>query len=76
MADVIDDSQSVEVLDESTLIPLGESEGVLADDPDTDRDGDHEEFNDAGNVDEFDLAPGEVPGQDTMPGGFLIGGGV
>ena len=30
---VVDSSQSVDVLDESTLLPLGKSAGVLADDP-------------------------------------------
>ena len=30
---VVDSSQSVDVLDESTLLPLGKSAGVLGDDP-------------------------------------------
>ncbi|MGW1346660.1 hypothetical protein ACWCOV_36795 [Kribbella sp. NPDC002412] len=60
---VVDSSQSVDVLDESTLLPLSQSEGVLADDPALDS-----EFAEpGGNSDEVALAPGEEPGQETRP---------
>ena len=60
---VVDSSQSVDVLDERTLLPLGESAGVLADDPALDS-----EFAEPrGNSDEVALEPGEEPGQATRP---------
>ena len=60
---VVDTSQSDEVLDESTLLPLSKSAGVMADDPAID-----DEFADpVGNSDPFDLEPGEEPGQETRP---------
>ena len=60
---VVDSSQSVDVLDESTLLPLGESAGVLADDPALD----NEFAEPVGNSDPTTLEPGEVPGQETRP---------
>ena len=63
-----DDSQSVEVLDEATLLPLGEAPGVMEDDPDIDHEGDHEPFPAAGYEDTFPLTPDEVPGRDTLGG--------
>ena len=60
---VVDSSQSVDVLDERMLLPLGESAGVLADDPALDS-----EFAEpVGNSDTVALEPGEVPGQETRP---------
>jgi hypothetical protein len=60
---VVDSSQSVEVLDEGTLLPLRESAGVLADDPALDS-----EFAEPlGNSDEVALEPGEELGQETRP---------
>ena len=60
---VVDSSQSVDVLDESTLPPLSQSAGVLADDPALDS-----EFAEPrGNSDEVALEPGEEPGQETRP---------
>ena len=60
---VVDSSQSVEVLDESRLLPLGESAGLLADDPALDS-----EFAEPlGNSDEVAFEPGEEPGQETRP---------
>jgi len=60
---VVDSSQSVDVLDESTLLPLSQSAGVMADDPALDS-----EFAEPlGNSDEVALEPGEVPGQETRP---------
>ena len=60
---VVDSSQSVDVLDESTLLPLSQSAGVLADDPALDS-----EFAEPhGNSDEVALATGEEPGQETRP---------
>ena len=60
---VVDSSQSVDVLDESTLLPLGKSAAVLADDPALDS-----EFAEPrGNSDEVALEPGEEPGQETRP---------
>jgi hypothetical protein len=63
---VVDSSQSVDVLDESTLLPLSESSGVMADDPELVSE--HSEFSGEGKIDEFaDLEPDEVPGEDTRP---------
>jgi len=60
---VVDSSQSVDVLDERTLLPLSESAGVLGDDPGLDS-----EFAEPhGNSDETALEPGEEPGQATRP---------
>jgi hypothetical protein len=70
--DPVDDSQSVEALDESTLLPLAESPGVLADDPDLDSEDDHQPFPDPGFVDDLPIAPDQVPGQDVMPGQDVI----
>ena len=60
---VVDSSQSVAVLDESTLLPLSKSAGVKADDPGLDS----EFAKPVGNSDPFDLQPDEVPGQETRP---------
>jgi|SoiMethySBSTD1v2_1073268.scaffolds.fasta_scaffold1440145_2 hypothetical protein len=60
---VVDSSQSVDVLDESTLLPLSQSAGVLADDPALDS----ESAEPVGNSDEVALEPGEEPGQATRP---------
>jgi len=65
MSDVVDDSQSTEVLDDATLLPLSKSAGVLADDPDVDSDS--EKFPNQGNVDDFDLEADEEPGRETRP---------
>lgn len=62
---VVDDSQSADVLDESKLLPLIESAGVMADDPDVDSD--HSEFANKGNIDKFALEPDAVPGAETRP---------
>jgi hypothetical protein len=60
---VVDSSQSVDVLDESTLLPLSKSAGVMADDPALDS-----EFAEPlGNIDKTALEPGEEPGQETRP---------
>jgi hypothetical protein len=60
---VVDSSQSVDVLDESTLLPLSQSAGVMADDPALDS-----EFAEPlGNSDEVALESGEEPGQETRP---------
>jgi hypothetical protein len=60
---VVDSSQSVDVLDESTLLPLSQSAGVMADDPALDS-----EFAEPlGNSDEVAVEPGEEPGQETRP---------
>lgn len=59
----VDDSQSDEVLDESTLQPLAEAQGALEDDPDDQGD---QPYPGAGYGDSFQF-PDEVPGQDTMP---------
>ncbi|MFI7068114.1 hypothetical protein ACIBL3_44490 [Kribbella sp. NPDC050124] len=60
---VVDSSESVDVLDESTLLPLSESAGMLADDPALDS-----EFAEpGGNSDEVAFEPGEEPGQETRP---------
>ena len=60
---VLDSSQSVDVLDESALLPLSQSAGVMADDPALDS-----EFAEpVGNSDTVALEPGEVPGQETRP---------
>jgi hypothetical protein len=60
---VIDSSQSVDVLDESTLLPLSKSVGVMADDPGLDS----EFAKPVGNSDPFDLQPEEEPGRETRP---------
>lgn len=60
---VVDSSQSVDVLDESTLLPLSESPGMLADEPALD----NEFAEPGGNSDEAALEPGEEPGQETRP---------
>jgi hypothetical protein len=62
----VDDSQSVEVLDESTLQPLAEAPGSTDDNPDPVQDPAAEPYPGAGYEDSFQF-PDEVPGQDTMP---------
>jgi hypothetical protein len=60
---VVDTSQSDEVLDESTLLPLSDSPGVMADDPAL-----GDEFAEpVGNSDPFEVEPGEEPAQETRP---------
>ncbi|MEV0290840.1 MULTISPECIES: hypothetical protein [unclassified Kribbella] len=51
------------MLDESTLLPLSKSPGMLADDPALD----NEFAEPGGNSDEGALEPGEEPGQETRP---------
>ncbi|HEY4569222.1 MAG TPA: hypothetical protein VIH10_07145 [Kribbella sp.] len=67
MSDVVpvDESQSVDVLDESMLLPLSDSAGALADDPNLESE--HSEFPNQGKLDVFDLEPDEVPGEETRP---------
>lgn len=70
----VDDSQSEETLDEATLLPLGESAGVRADDPEQDHEDDHRPMPPGGFVD--DLPPGddEVQGEDVPPGADVTPG--
>jgi hypothetical protein len=62
---VVDDSESVDVVDESKLLPLVESPGILADDPTVESD--HSEYPNQGKIDRFDLDADEVPGEQTRP---------
>jgi hypothetical protein len=62
---VVDDSQSVDVVNENDLLPLSESPGVLADDPAVA--GEHAEFPNQHKVDVFEPELDEVAGQETRP---------
>jgi hypothetical protein len=61
-------------VDESTLLPLAESPGILADDPEKDTEDDHEPMPDGGFVDDLPRTPDEVPSQDVEPGQDVIPG--
>jgi hypothetical protein len=67
MSDVVpdDSSQSVDVLDEDTLLPLSESAGVKGDDPAAETES--AEYPNQGKVDKFELEPDEEPGVETRP---------
>jgi hypothetical protein len=81
MTDVIvDDSESVDAVDETKLLPLSQSPGVLADDPEAASE--HAEFPNQGKVDKFERELDEVAGQQTRPddsvkspeeAGFFVG---
>lgn len=57
----VDDSGSFDVVDEDALLPLGESPGVLADDPERESEDDFHPFEDSDSLDEGDALPDEVP---------------
>ncbi|WP_109509702.1 hypothetical protein [Nocardioides speluncae] len=59
----VDDSGSIDVVDEDALLPIGESPGALADDPDLDTEDDFQAFEDSDNEDWGDALPDEVPGK-------------
>ena len=71
----VDDSQSEEAVDEGTLLPLSESRGVLADNPEQDHEDDHQPFPPPGFVDDLPITTDEVPGEDVFPGRDVIPAG-
>jgi hypothetical protein len=71
MTDVIvDDSESVDAVDETKLMPLVESPGFLADDPNLA--GEHSEYPNQGKIDRFDPEGDEVPGEVSRPEDLVL----
>lgn len=62
---VVDDSESVDVVDESKMPLLVESPGFVTDDPNIDSE--YSDYPNQGKIDRFDLDPGEVAGELTRP---------